>query len=259
MSRSRIFVLCSAVALVLVVMFVVLRKKDTSDNTDIQSQADVPSNNQSQDASVAAEHSVQESSSDDALIAPLPSNPKETRSKVDTPTSSAPLATTSEQNTEQKKSVPVVHTSPCKWADLKTETRELKGHLHEFSLDRSLASSEPVCVFVDGKSVAHTRLKDGRMRIESRIARASTKVSVMYCSEGVKCQMSCPEPEKDFWETLGSDDQGAGVGFAENETQDEKELQKELKALKDVLNRKPSEVPVAKWVVAAQQDSSCRQ
>jgi hypothetical protein len=112
---------------------------------------------------------------------------------------------------------------------------------------------------VEGKSVGYTRMKDGRVRIDWRIARSSSKVSATFCTEGVKCQVTCPDPEKDFWDSIGSGSDGAvGAGFADAETAEDKELQKEIKALKDVLNRKPSEAPVANWTIVAQHDSSCK-
>jgi hypothetical protein len=154
---------------------------------------------------------------------------------------------------------PAKPSSPCQIADLKSDVKDLKGHLNEFRLARTLESKEPLCVTVDGKSVATTRLKDGRVRIDTRIAKTSAKVSALFCSEGVKCKISCPEPEKDFWDSIGSDEGlVAGTGFAENESSQDKELQKEIKALKDVLNRKPTEAPVALWAISAQRDSSCQ-
>jgi hypothetical protein len=149
--------------------------------------------------------------------------------------------------------------APCQVVDLKSDVKETKGYLHEFRLARTLAQSEPLCVMVEGKSVGYTRMKDGRVRIDWRIARSSSKVSAVFCTEGVKCQVSCPDPEKDFWDSIGSDGGGSvGAGFADAETAEDKELQKEIKALKDVLNRKPSEAPVANWTIVAQHDSSCK-
>jgi hypothetical protein len=149
--------------------------------------------------------------------------------------------------------------APCQVVDLKSDVKETKGYLHEFKLARNLAQSEPLCVMVEGKSVGYTRMKDGRVRIDWRIARSSSKVSATFCTEGVKCQVACPDPEKDFWDSIGSEgDAAIGAGFADAETAEDKELQKEIKALKDVLNRKPSEAPVANWTIVAQHDSSCK-
>src|SRR5690606_8129638 len=113
-------------------------------------------------------------------------------------------ATTPSASTPSKTEAPVVTQkteAPCQLVELKSNVSETKGHLHEFRLDRALASSEPLCVTVDGKGVAHTRLKDGRVRIDWRIAKPSSKVSALYCTEGIKCKMSCPESEKDFWDS----------------------------------------------------------
>ena len=149
--------------------------------------------------------------------------------------------------------------APCQVVDLKSDVKETKGYLHEFKLARNLAQSEPLCVMVEGKSVGYTRMKDGRVRIDWRIARSSSKVSATFCTEGVKCQVACPDPEKDFWDSIGSGgDAAVGAGFADAETAEDKELQKEIKALKDVLNHKPSEAPVANWTIVAQHDSSCK-
>ncbi|MEO5666640.1 MAG: hypothetical protein ABIR96_01140 [Bdellovibrionota bacterium] len=149
--------------------------------------------------------------------------------------------------------------APCQAVDLKSDVTEIKGHLNEFRLGRTLSSTDPLCVMVDGKSVSYTKLKDGRVRIEWKIAKSSSKVSATFCSDGVKCHVNCPEPEKDFWDTIGSNDAATvGTGFADTETANDKDLQKEIKALKDVLNRKPAEAPVANWTVVAQHDSLCK-
>jgi len=151
------------------------------------------------------------------------------------------------------------HLSECLQADLQNQSSELKGALHEFQLPRKFSKNEALCVFVDGKSVDYSRIDSDRVRIDWKIAKTSTKVSASYCAEGSKCKITCPAPEKDFWDTIGdADSVPAGEGFAVDETVEDKELQKELKALKDVLNRKPAKARVSVWKVSEVHEVACK-
>jgi hypothetical protein len=152
-----------------------------------------------------------------------------------------------------------LYKSDCLKADLESQTKELKGHIHEFQLPRKFAKNEELCVFVDGKSVQYSRIDSERVRIDWKIASANTKVSASYCNEGKKCKLTCPAPEKDFWDTIGDVSvSGSGDGFAANESAEEKELQKELKALQDVLHRKPAQAKVALWKIASVSEIACK-
>jgi|GEM_PF-6028047 len=240
MQRSRIIALASVVLLIGAFLFGVMKfgNKEASEGEGADTEV----------SATMAEGGVDALPEGQGAAPPAPSSGKKILGDSKTP-----------PTTPSDKVAAVKTEAPCQIVDLKSDVSETKGHLHEFRLERTLGASEPLCVTVDGKSVSHTRMKDGRVRIDWKIAKPSSKVSAQFCTEGVKCTMSCPEPEKDFWESIGGDDAAAvGTGFAEGDTAEDRELQKEIKALKDVLNRKPTEAPVAKWSVVARHDSSCK-
>lgn len=240
MLRSRLILFASLAVVVVALAVFFLSSGDTRSSGEISPEQSEVIGGQSADEDVVSEGHSENSSGDTPSTSK--GSPSATSAEVKAPETAA-----------QKSD------APCQVADLKSEVKETKGYLHEFQLDRTLSQAEPLCVMVEGKSVAHTRLKDGRVRIDGRISRGSAKVSAIFCTEGVKCQVSCPEAEKDFWDTLGADDQASvGSGFADSDTAEDRELQKEIKALKDVLSRKPTEAPVAQWKIVAQHDSSCK-
>jgi len=248
MLRSRLILLASiGVVVVALAVFLLSSRDDASSGEITSEQAEVAGENASEDGVASEGQSETKGSS---------SSSKATGSKSDKQggvlgvvRAEGKVSETAAQHSD----------APCQVVDLKSELKETKGYLHEFKLERTLSSSEPLCVMVEGKSVGHTRMKDGRVRIDGRIARSSAKVSAMFCTQGVKCQVSCPEPEKDFWDSIGTEDDSAvGTGFADVDTAEDRELQKEIKALKDVLSRKPAEAPVANWKIVAQHDSSCK-
>jgi hypothetical protein len=150
--------------------------------------------------------------------------------------------------------------SPCLRAELKSDKKDIVAQIHEFKLPRTLPEMGSVCVFVDSKSVAFSKISNDRLRIDWKISKDSKDIYALYCNKGVKCNLKCPEPEKDFWDSITeSKDLIEGTGFAENESSDEKELQKELQALREVLNRKPSQVSKTIWTANNEITSSCSQ
>ncbi len=152
-----------------------------------------------------------------------------------------------------------VKQEPCLKAKFKSETKKIKGKLQELSLDDLNFNKNKFCVFVDGKPVDYEQVKKGTLRLDWTLAEDQANVTALFCNKGQKCNLVCPKVEKDFWDTIGDEGSKAtlSAGFADKVTSEEKALQKELKELKDVLNRKPSKALVAQWKVDSSVGVQC--
>ncbi|NCN28380.1 hypothetical protein GW915_12505 [bacterium] len=140
---------------------------------------------------------------------------------------------------------------PCLKTAFKSDTSTLKGKLQEIKLADTKVNKKNFCVFVDGKPVDYEVVQKDTLRLDWTLAENKAEVTALHCNKGEKCNLVCPEVEKDFWDTIGdsSSDSNLSAGFTDGATSDEKSLQKELNELKEVLNRKPAKALIAHWKV----------
>jgi hypothetical protein len=114
-----------------------------------------------------------------------------------------------------------------------------------------------VCVRVDGVPVKHvvdSSAKDGSWGLElGPVTKATSVVSVRYCTGKATCGESCVIPRDEFMEALaGVDDEtaekAAAVGWSgsRDESETEKKLERELVAFQDVTDDRLPGV-YAKW------------
>ena len=152
-----------------------------------------------------------------------------------------------------------VKKDPCLKSEFKSDTSRIKGKLQELTLKNVKVKKNKFCVFVDGKPVEYSITKKGNLRLDWKLSQNKAEITALYCNEGKKCDLVCPEIEKDFWDTIGeSKTEEASVGFSDSATSEERALQKELKELKDVLNRKPAKAVVALWKVDSSVGVQCQ-
>jgi hypothetical protein len=147
----------------------------------------------------------------------------------------------------------------CVSVEFKSKDASLKGKRHELVFQDALPSKKAVCIQVDGKSVSFEVASKGvRAIVDRKILRAKTKVTAIYCKNEKDCALKCPKIEEDFWDSVSAVSNEAEVtGFAGQESQEEKALQKELVALSEVLKSQPETPDYAQWVVASQRPVDC--
>ena len=162
-------------------------------------------------------------------------------------------------NEEALKAEIVEKVEPCLFATFETRESVIKGKLQELLVEKKI-DSKRYCVFVDGKPVDYSKVSKGRIRLDWKLTSNKAEVTALYCNQGKKCNLKCPEAQKDFWDEIGAvDTDEVGVGFADETSSDEVALQKELKTLKEVLNRKPPKAKIAVWKQEEAKGVSCQQ
>lgn len=147
----------------------------------------------------------------------------------------------------------------CIQAELQSDSDDLKGSLHEFKTPFALKDMNSLCLTLEGETLPYTQLSKSVIRIDRKFSDKNSKIVAQYCQEGVKCEIKCPAPKKDFWDSLElNTNTVSDAGFLDADSVEVKALQNEITELKKVLYRSPAKAKVTQWKVAESKNVKCK-